>query len=119
MRIPRGLPNQLHSKLFAQLRQRLSRERAIRHLAGVTRQPRFTDLLVKLSVGINRRQIRRSPRPRIKRGQHSNWVKLAQVLNPYKTGRLPWRPALSMFVAKLPAKDVYFAPAVHSIKLQK
>src|SRR2546426_322940 len=75
--------------LYAQLCQSLALKRAIRNLAIVAAQPCLTDFFREFVIGINRRQIERAPRTRVKCWQHQEWIKTShrEIVPTKKTAR--------------------------------
>src|SRR5208337_78153 len=78
-RISRRLAHQFPLVLLAQLRERFSRERPVRHFTLVPAQPGLADLFLELVIGIDRRQIERAPWTRIKRRKHQQWIKISHA----------------------------------------
>src|SRR5208283_5557156 len=72
-----GIANQVPLILLAELRQGLPSQRAVGNFAIVAGEPGFANLLVKLVVGINRRQIVRAPGAGAEFRQHQEWIEIA------------------------------------------
>src|SRR6202158_2862839 len=71
--------------LFAELRERSAGQRSIRNFTIVPGQPCLANLFFELVIRINRRQILRAPRARVKSRKHQQWIKISHAnLRPQK-----------------------------------
>src|SRR5258707_1902258 len=89
--IARCLTNHVTLVFVAQLRKSPSLKPSVGYLAVIASQPGLADLLVELVIRINRRQIVRAPRARIKPGERQQWIerfkdKRTTPISPENTG---------------------------------
>ena len=86
MGIWRRVAYQVAAIMRAEIGERPSLQRSVRHLACISSQPSLADFLLELVIGIDRRKIERAPGTRVESRLHQEWIQFAHAENGGLTG---------------------------------
>src|SRR5579859_1712352 len=79
LRIAGRISYEFARELLGQVRQSLASKRTICDFAVVSAKPGLANLLLEPVIGIDRRQILRTPRTRVESRKHQKWIKISHI----------------------------------------